>query len=381
VADPKHLVLLGGGHAHVAVLRALWNQPWPSGRVTLVSRLPHTPYSGMIPGLLAGHYHFDETHLDLTRLCQRAKVDFVHATVERLDLVDKELLCTNGERIRFDGLSINTGSTPSIAQVPGAENHAIPVKPIDRFLDRWQDILARAATPQCAQLRVVVVGGGAAGVELALSTQYRLQRVFEAHGKPASAVEFTLVSAGLTLLASHNLQVQHRVQRLLRDRRIRVECGRKVVSVGADSLQPEGCQPIGFDVALWATHASAPAWIQRSGLRTDADGFVAVNECLQSLSHSFVFAAGDVASMVFNPRPKSGVFAVRQGGPLTRNLFGTMAGTRLIAYHPQEQFLCLISTGDRRAIASKGSWSLEGRVLWWLKNWIDRRWMNQYRCP
>ena len=372
----KDLVLVGGGHAHVAVLRRFGMRPMPGVRLTLISRDIHTPYSGMLPGLVAGHYTFDECHIDLGPLARFAGARLFHTSVEGLDPVNRLVFAAGRPPIPYDVLSINTGSRPATLGVDGAERHAMPVKPIDRWLQRWQALQQRVIASQ-GEFHLVVVGGGAGGVEMALAMQFRLRRGLADHGDDTQRLRLTLISADPEILATHAPGVRRRFERILNDRGIDLESGQRVVCVGDDAVRTDRDLLVAADAVVWATQAAAPAWPGAAGLATDQDGFIRVNDHLQSLSHAQVFACGDVASMP-DPRPKSGVFAVRQGPVLADNLRRALHGRSLRRYRPQRHFLGLISTGDRSAVASRGGWSLQGAWLWNWKDRIDRRFMQRF---
>ena len=372
----KDLVLVGGGHAHVTVLRRLGMQPMPGLRITLVTRDVHTPYSGMLPGHVAGHYTFDECHIDLRPLAHFAGARLYHAEVEGLDPVQRQLQVAGRPPVAYDLLSINIGSRPRTVDVPGAALYAMPVKPIDRFLDQWERLTQRILGSR-EPFRIVVVGGGAGGVEIALATQYRLRELLSERDDDPARLKFTLLARDDAILSTHNPGVQNRFRRTLDERGVDVRTGHEVSEVTPDAVLAEGRPPVAADAVLWVTTASAPDWPAVAGLAVDDGGFIRVDAQLQSLSHPGVFAAGDVAALP-DPRPKSGVFAVRQGPVLVENLRRAATGKRLKPYRPQRQFLGLISTGDRYAVASRGGWSLEGAWLWQVKDWIDRRFMTRF---
>jgi len=372
----KDLVLLGGGHSHVAVLKRFGMQPLPGVRVTLISRGFETPYSGMLPGLIAGHYSRDEAHIDLQPLARFAGARAVFDEVIGLDLHARQVQCRNRPPITYDVLSIDIGSTPSLT-VAGAADHAVPVKPIDRFLDRWLELCRRLQAASARQ-RIAVVGGGAGGVELLLAVQFRMRALLEREGRRASHLEYHLFTDSDEVLPTHNRSVRRIFGRMLGQRGVTVHAGSAVVEVSASILRTADGRSHEIDEVLWTTEAAAAPWVAESGLDVDESGFVRVSGTLQSTSHPGVFASGDIASMVEHPRPKSGVFAVRQGPPLARNLRHALLGERLEHYRPQRQFLSLISTGDRFAVASRGPWALQGAWVWRWKRWIDRRFMRLY---
>lgn len=372
----KELVLVGGGHAHVAVLRRFGMRPVPGLRITLVTRDVQTPYSGMLPGYLAGHYSFDQCHIDLRPLAHFAGARLYHAEAQGVDLAERRILVAGRPPVAYDLLSINTGSRPRSVDVPGAAEHAIPVKPIDEFLERWEALIARVLASR-GPFRIGVVGGGAGGVELALATQYRLRQVLKDRDDDPCRLRFVLLTADREILPTHNPGVRSRFRRVLGDRGVEVLTDHQVIRVTAGAVQADRRVPVAVDAAFWVTNASAPAWPGAAGLAATDEGFIRVDAHLQSVSHPGVFAAGDVAALL-DPRPKSGVFAVRQGPVLAENLRRAALGRGLARYSPQRRFLGLISTGNRYAVASRGRWSLEGAWLWRLKNWIDRRFMARF---
>ncbi len=371
------LVLVGGGHSHIAVLKRFGMRPVPGVQLTLVSRDVHTPYSGMLPGLIAGHYTFDEAHIDLRKLSAFASVRFVHDAVTGLDPERRLLHFEDRPPVPYDLLSLNTGSTPGTGGVDGVGRHAVPVKPISNFLPRWQALVDRVAR-SAGRPRIAVVGAGAGGVELTLAMQHRLRQCrTEAGG--AIDPELHVFSESPEILPTHNPRVRRRFGRILDERGITVHRGERVTRLGQARLQTATGWSGAFDEVVWVTQARAAAWIAASGLATDARGFARVDEFLRSVSHPTVFAAGDVAVMDAHPRERAGVFAVRQGPPLERNLRRALRGEAPRRFRPQRRFLSLVSTGDRYAVASRGRWSVEGAWAWKWKDWIDRRFMDKFQ--
>jgi selenide,water dikinase len=372
----KDLILVGGGHAHVSVLRKFGMQPIPGLRITLITRDIHTPYSGMLPGYIAGHYDYDECHIDLGPLAHFANARLYHDEVTRLDLDKKLVYVEDRPPVPYDLLSINSGSRPRVMDVPGADEFALVAKPIDVFLQRWEK-LQRQVEESVGEFKIVIVGGGAGGVELALSAQIRLQTLLLSKQDDPSRLKFSLLTQGSGILSTHNLGVQERFTKVLAQRNIEVLLNHSVTEITREYVSVDGNNKISADACIFVTNASAPEWPKQSGLNVDSEGFVSVNHFLQSTSHAEIFAVGDVASLP-DPRPKSGVFAVRQGSVLTKNLIAAATNKTLSKYRAQKNFLGLISTGNKYAVASRGSWSWQGEWLWKAKDWIDRQFMQKF---
>ncbi len=368
----KRLVLVGGGHAHVEVLRRFGRAPAAGTELVLVSPHRLTPYSGMLPGLLAGHYESAAAHIDLERLARFAGARFARTLAAGIDPHARSVALAEGGALAFDLLSLDVGSAPASAGVPGAAEHALGVKPIDRFLHAWDGWRARARAGTLA--RLLVVGGGAAGVETVLAMRYRLAR----EGGRAGAVECALATDADRLLPMHPPRVQAMLARILGERGVRLHLATPAARIEPGALIAANGARIAADAIVWSTGAAALPWLRGLGLALDPAGFVAVNESLQSISHAHVFAAGDCATMLGHARPRSGVFAVRQGPPLAANLRAALAGRPLARYVPQEHALALISAGDRYAVAARGGWAAEGRWVWTWKDWIDRRFVRRY---
>ena len=365
----RDLVLVGGGHAHVHVLKSFGMRPAPGVRVTLVARDVETPYSGMLPGYVAGHYSFEECHIDLGRLTTFAGARLIRDEAIGLDRATCAVLTREHPPIRYDTLSIDIGSAPRSDDVPGAAEHTIAVKPIACFAKRWEALLDRAE--KMPRLRLAVVGGGAGGVELTLAAHRRLAKLND------GGVEVTLVTRE-ALLPSHNARVRRLFEKILAERGLTAVTGNPVIRVEPTVLVCADGERIEFDEALWVTEASAAPWLPETDLPLTEDGFIAIDDRLRSTGDPRIFAAGDVATMVAHRREKAGVYAVRQGPPLAANLRRVLAGKRPRRAVPQRRALALIGTGDKQAVASRGPFAAYGPRLWQLKEWIDRRWMRRY---
>ncbi|MEM6373336.1 MAG: selenide, water dikinase SelD [Pseudomonadota bacterium] len=369
------LVLVGGGHAHVEVLRQFAMHRPEGVRLTLISQDIETPYAGMLPGYLAGHYQFEDCHVDLSPLAMAAGARLYHSSADGLDLSAGRVLCADRPSVAFDTVSFDIGSTPARATIEGHEQ-ALAIKPVRGFLDQWHrvepDLLALGR-----DIELAVVGGGTGGVEVALCLHQRLSAAMEAAQIP-HRVNIHIVTDKAEILTNHSAVVRRCLYAALRRKDIRVHTGQSVERISPDAVHAQDGFRLGADATVIATQASAPGWLRDSGLALDDAGFIRVNSRLQSVSDPRVFAAGDVASFD-PPLAKNGVYAVRQGPVLAETLRAVQADTSPVAFSPQKRTLALISTGDRNAIASYGPLAVEGAWVWRMKDWIDQRWMDKYR--
>lgn len=364
----QDLVLVGGGHSHALVLRMLAMNPIAGLRITLVSPASHTPYSGMLPGLVAGHYSFEQTHIDLARLCQWAGVRFIASEVTALDPAARELTLLGRPALNYDLLSIDIGSQPELDSVPGARAHSVPVKPVAGLWQRWRELESRLQQAVTSH-RLAVVGGGAGSVELALAMAHRLA------DRPVS---IGLFCGAPQILQGYNRRARGAVMAALSRQGVELYLSSRVARVEADAIVLGDDSRHVFDDLFWCTGASAAPWVAASGLACDAAGFLLVDDTLRSLDDSAVFGAGDIASQVNHPRPKAGVYAVRQAPALAHNLRATLLGRPLREHRPQQRFLSLLSLGDRQATADRGIFSTTGRWVWRWKDRIDREFMARF---
>ncbi len=374
----RDIVLVGGGHTHVGVLKSFGMKPIPGVRLTLICTDMHTPYSGMLPGYVAGHYEYDDVHIDLSRLAVFAGARLYRDEVIGLDRANSKVLCRHRPPVPYDILSINIGSTPQLTNIPGAAEHAVAVKPIQRFNDRWLALLDRIQH-HAGQLTLAIVGAGAGGVELLLAMQFRLRNELQKIGRNPDDLTFHLFTNAADILPTHNASVRKRFDQVLAARGVIVHRSAGVTEVFAGRLQTASGESLIADEIIWVTSAAGAPWLRETGLELNADGFINVTDTLQTVTDSNIFAAGDIANMVNYKLEKAGVFAVRQGPPLTTNLRLAVEGASLQPYRPQRTWLALISTGDQYAVASRGWIDFAGGKVWQWKDWIDRRFMAKFQ--
>jgi selenide,water dikinase len=373
----KDVVLLGAGHAHVAVLRRFGMRPVPGVRFSLISREVHTPYSGMLPGLIAGNYDFDQAHIDTGPLARFAHARLFQDEAIGIDVAQQRVICRNRPPVPYDLLSLNIGSTPNTGLVPGAGEHAIPVKPIDGFLARFEALKARVLA-RGGNTRIALVGAGAGGVELLLSVERRLHSELARCGGNAGSMSYTIISDQPDILPDFPAGFRARFRTLLNARAITIITGARVTRVERGRLLLDHHESVEADEILWTTQAAPPRWLAETGLSLDRSGFLKVDDRLRAIGHPNIFAAGDAIAFSERALPKSGVYAVRAGPVLAENIRRTLTGHSLQRFRPQRRALYLISTGERYAIGTRNGVSFQGRWVWRWKDWIDRRFMRRF---
>ncbi|MFI2812982.1 MULTISPECIES: selenide, water dikinase SelD [Microbulbifer] len=368
--DYQDIVLVGGGHSHAIVLQMWAMNPLPGVRLTLVSPDVQTAYSGMLPGLVAGHYQLDETHIDLVRLCRAAGARFIRARARRIDPVSRRISLEGRPELEYDLVSLDIGAGPA-RNLPGAQR-AVPVKPINRFHHFWQQLQQRVLKSR-EHIRIGVVGGGAGGCELAMAIAWSLEEQIY-----TGRVEVHLVHGGAHLPDGYPLLARRLVAGELRRLGVTVHRNWRVQAVTDEGLVSDDDRTLALDEIALCTNAGAHPWLADCGLALDERGFVRVDENLRAEGFDNVFAAGDTASFVPSPLPKAGVYAVRQGPVLFHNLRAAVTERPLRAFRPQRDFLSLLSCGDRRAVASRNGLALAGGSLWRWKDHIDRAFMRRF---
>lgn len=373
----KKLLLAGAGHAHIGLLRRLANKRLDDLKdieVSIITEQPQTLYSGMLPGWMAGHYDLRDISINITDLCKRARVTLVQRPIVAVD-ADKEIVTTaEKEHFHYQMLSLNTGADTDMTWLDTdaladeyLENTVIPVRPIFNFVEQWQQILKQAK--QTSSYKVAVVGAGAAATELVMAAQFALQQINANHQACLVCSEHLLSDFDAGFRSRVIKQLQRHNVKIIYERAESLADGQLIMSQ----------QTLAADAVIAATGVMSSAWTGHTNLATVDEGFIAVNDKQQSISHDNVFAVGDVATRVDREMAHSGVHAVFGGKVEADNLLAYLAGDNLKSYQPKNRTLYLLACGDKYAIGSWGSFSVEGRWVWWLKRYIDKRFVNSYK--
>lgn len=361
----QDILLIGGGHAHALVLRMWGMNPLAGTRVTIVNPGPIAPYTGMLPGAIAGHYAKRDLMIDLVRLARFAGANVILDRVVGLDPKAQTAQLSSGRVLPYDVASIDIGIASDLPEIAGYAEHGVSAKPLGAYADRWEGFVAKAMPHP----RVTVIGGGVGGVELALASAYRLRRAgLDGHvtvlEKEPEALPGVADATRKTLFAA------------MKSAGVVLRAGTTARRISADWVELSDGSNLASDFTLSVAGARPQPWLAKTGLDLE-EGFIRIGRNLQS-SDPLVFAAGDCAHMAFAPRPKAGVFAVRQAPTLFHNLRAAVSGGRLRDYAPQRDYLKLISMGGQTAVADKFGLRTGGAWLWHLKDRIDRKFMAKF---
>ena len=383
----KHVVLLGAGHAHIHVLKMLAKARQRSAdannpnsvvgaRITVVSPYASLAFPAMIPGWIAGHYNLADCEVPVQPLADAAKAQWIQSKVVSIDRAKKSIALLNGEVLQYDFLSLNTGAVANIESLPGAREHGILLRPLEQFIAQWENVSAQISNQSSVEkhAHIVVIGGGASGVEIALAARHHFMR-------PGFSV-------GVTLIAAHDADApesaaksayQSAVQQATRREGVSVMHGQCVEKLSAGFAHLASGAEVAADYFIVATGAAAAPYLRASGLYCDAQGFVRTNAHLQSVNDAAIFAVGDCATMDDAKQQRSGVHALRAAQPLGENLMRALQGKNLKVYRPKYAARFLISTGAKHAISVSGDATSSGRLAWEWKNWLDRGFVRKYR--
>ncbi|MEM6823682.1 MAG: selenide, water dikinase SelD [Pseudomonadota bacterium] len=358
----RDLVLIGGGHAHALVLKRWGMNPVPGARLTLINPAPTAPYTGMLPGFVAGHYTRASLEIDLVRLARFAGARLILGAADAIDPKRGRIHVVGRGEIAYDLASVDVGITSAMPDLPGFTAHGVPAKPLGAFADSWSAYLAEDGPADIA-----VIGGGVGGAELAMAMAHALK-------ERARTAVINLIEAG-TPLPGVTSTSRAIILGKLGDLGVTLRTGAQVTALTAQGVTLEGGEHIAARLVVGAAGARPWSWLAETGL-AHSNGFLDVDKRLRT-SDPNIFAAGDCANLTFAPRPKAGVYAVRAAPILEHNLRATLAGSALREFRPQGDFLKLISLGGQQAVGEKWGVTLEGDWLWRQKDRIDRRFMDR----
>lgn len=377
----KRIVLVGGGHAQLQVIKAFNAAARPKDwNIILIDKVDRATYSGMVPGCVAQFYTQDQTQIDLAGLSSWAGVDFYRSTVVDLHPESNKVFLQDGSTITYDVLSMDIGSTVrGLNDVKGVKEYAIPTRPIDQLIKRVDEKALEIQEQGIETIHIIVVGAGAAGIEMAMVLKHRF-------GKIVDRVSVTMLNSSNDILAGESEECKQAMMNVLKSKKISVRNGCRVKRVTQDNVELESGEMISCSFCIWATGA-APHDItdsfKKNGLKLSNDGWIEVNDSLQSTSYGNIFAAGDCATIEFQDGrrspPKAGVYAVRSGPILIENISRYLKQKSLVSYEPQDDFLKLFTCGDGTAIGFRFGIAFRGAWVFQLKDTIDRMFMDLFR--
>lgn len=381
------LLLVGAGHAHLEVLRRCAEERRSKDAtefdLTVVSPVPRQVYSGMVPGYLAGTYALDEISVAVAPLVSRAEGELIEGAASALDPTRRTVRLRSGREIEYDLVSFAVGSTTAGIDREEIAEGAVPVKPLDRVVElsrRLQALKDSDPAPALARNdeegtgsrppKAAVVGGGAAGYEVALALRAALGAEAGIH----------LIERGPRPLDEYPERFRKKALAALARKRIAAIIGEGVERVLSDQAVLDSGREIASHLTVWLAGAVAWPLFQSAGLPLDERGFLLLDDSLRSVEDRRIFAAGDCGTMKNYPRtPKAGVYAVRQAPVLWQGLRAALRGEKPPTYRPQEGFLSILNLGDGRALMHWKGVVVEGRAVFLLKDWIDRRFLAKYR--
>ena len=364
------LVLVGGGHSQIAVLKKFGMNPIPGLRITMINNFISSSYSGMLPGYITGTFTKENTQIDLLKLCRFANSRLIIDRVISLNSEKKYISLQNRPPIYYDTLSINTGGEPELNSITGAEKYGVPIKPISNLIQVFENIKSKINNYK--NINFVIIGGGAGGIEIALSIKNYLN-----NQKSLIEKKVTLISKSENLIDGYSALAKLNATKFLFENDINLITDNPVIEIGKNFVKTKRGPKIKSDFSIVVTSITAPKWISQSGLKLSDDGFIEVNNFLQS-SNENIFASGDVCSIKGKNLVKSGVYAVRQGPILSKNLRAKILKLKFTSYKPQKTFLSLIGDGKSKAIFSWGPFSFKSKWSWTLKKFIDENFLKKY---
>lgn len=367
--DKTNVVLVGGGHAHLYLIKKYAKQACPKIKLTLISSYDKQYYSGMASSFLEGVYNEEDFSFDLINICKNAGVEFIEGLATKIDYENKKVICSNSLEMPFDILSLDIGSEVAYQNVAGVKDFAITVKPLINLLS-IKKMLDRKSEDDYS---VVIVGGGAVGVELSLA----LRNYSNTLGKN---IDIAIVEAGDSVLKTYSFKVINKTAEILKKNIIQVYSGETILKVEDKIVLTKNGSKIKYSILIWAVGISANSIFLNSNIPTDNNGYMLVNNFLQSQKYPFIFGAGDCIEFEnFNYVKKVGVYAIKEAPVLWENILNYAQNKKLREYRPQKTFLSIISTGKKTAVLFNKGFVLSGKLAWLVKDIIDRSFISKFK--
>ncbi len=358
--------MIGGGHANVQVLKKLCANRIKGLHTILISEHFEATYSGMTPGYIHKDFSKEEISIDLQRLCLNADATFIKDKVISIKTDNQKLELQDFPSINYDLLSINTGSISNIKKIKIDKlSKCFFVKPISSLVKNLNQIDQIIKNKKS---NIAIIGGGVASYELALS----LFRRYE------SRIKINIVGKNILKEKNLNNSTKKKLKKITKKIGIKEYLG-EVISISKTHLTLKGGNTLECDLSLLSTGADIDTWLSESNLNKDKDGFIIVDNYLQSTNDKNIFVTGDACTILNTLRPKSGVMAVRQGEVLKENIFFKLTGKPLIKFKPQKNWLYLIGTYKNYALLNFFFLSFHGQWCWKLKIWIDKGFINKFK--
>ncbi|KGP72349.1 FAD-dependent oxidoreductase [Pontibacillus yanchengensis] len=361
----KQLILVGAGHAHLHIIKQWIDHAIDEVELTLLSPNEYQYYSGMFSGYTEGLYNIEDIRINVESLAEQAGATFYKEAVMSVDGAQKILLTDKGKVLSYDAVSFDIGSLTAHTELPGVKEYAKRIKPNYHFPDMIKE-MQESSNP-------VIVGGGVAGTELALSLQAYRQ-------KQNNQDPVTLISSSDYLLESQSQQASNKIEQIVRQREIFAHTGKKVREINSDHIITETNEKINYDDVMWLAGPKAPDLFRVSNLPIDQEGYLQVESTLQVKAYPSIFGAGDCVTLTNAPNlPKNGVFAIKQAPVLWDNLKGFLTESDGQHYKPQKHYLAIMSIGHKEGLFLYGSWAFKGKWAWKLKHYIDQKFIRSYQ--
>ena len=365
----KDLVLLGAGHSNIEILRSFGKKPIKNIRVTLINNSFTSTYSGMIPGYIQGIYEWDEINIDLMHLCNNFSHRFLIESVTKININQNLVHMENRPSISFDYLSINLGIQSNDKDINGAKENCIKLKPISSIKENINKLLTY--NKERNKNKIVIIGAGAAGVEVALAIRERLRKEYLYN-------DIVLLSKNSKILNGFNNNAIYTAEKNLKKNNIKVLYDSEVINITKNYISLRNGSKIKCPFPVLATNAGPLELLKKSNLPLTKNGNIIINKKLLIQGKDNIFATGDIAEIIKNKTPKAGVFAVKQGKILEKNIRRAILNKNLINFIPQRTYLSIIGLSGGKALAIKSIFSCKSKYLWKIKKFIDKRFIKKY---